>query len=76
MARVLVHTACLMEVEALDGDLQEAPNYAWADVLECWNISYRDGEGMSFSMRRDEQDLLLLRALAPYIYAELPEVHG
>ncbi len=45
-------------------------------MLECQDISYRDGEGMGFTMNRDEQERLLLRALAPYIDAELPEVHG
>ncbi len=65
MARVLEHTGCLMEVAA----------HTRAYVMECCNISYHDGEGMGFSVRCDEQDLLPLRALAPYIDAELPEVH-
>lgn len=75
MARVLEHTGCLTEVEALTGDLQGTPAYTRTYVLKCCNISYHDGEGVGFSVRRDEQDLLLVRALAAYIDAELPEVH-
>ena len=75
MARVLEHTGCLMEVEALAGDLQGTPAYTRRYVLKCCNISYHDGEGVGFSMRCDEQNLLLVRALAPYIDAELPEVY-
>ena len=40
MARVLEHTGCLMEVEALAGDLQGTPAYTRIFVLKCCNISY------------------------------------
>ena len=62
MAKVFEHNGRLVRIGFFAEDLDDD---AWAFVSERRDVSYRDDEGLLFTMRRDERGLSLLKAEAP-----------
>ena len=73
MMEVLEHNGRLFEIEVLDEDIEGDPDCAWTYMLECWDISYRDGEGLLFKMLRDGQGRLLVETEVPAVEVSLVE---